>query len=644
MTGPWEDFQAGPWTDFRRKSSPPDDWTDIRRSAQTGAVQGVRGMLDAYTAGGLPIAPKGALQGVISGLTGAAAKGLEMMGQGGVAAGVRGIPSVAAGTDYTPKTVAGGYALTGTSMIPNAIVPGSLPMKAAAVAFPALASETAGQLTKGSKWEPVARLGGGIAGGAFTPVALDLLRRPFAPRVAPTPQVRTATALGRAVQRDQMDPATVVAAARANPKAPAFQAGGENLVGLAEVGAQSPGSARALLIKSIRDNQDGVPDQIKADIGRGLGGKGDYFATLDKAREQRSALAMPYRDKAFSTPLDPVRYQQNVAPILPRVPQSALNLAEQIARREGRNPQELGFVVERMPGGGSVNVSVANPTMQTLHYIKKGLDQDLNQFRDGLGRLDLEGQPLAAATSRVRGDLGRAMRRTSDDYDSFMQTWGDESDHVEALRLGRNVFSSKPEMSFQQLKGHVDELPPAAREMYAKGVGEALIEQVRSSKGGVNTMRQLLRSEEFRDRVSLAFPSKEAYDDFVASAAKRVQEQDRNNQVIGNSRTFGRAAGAKDLEAQSNGPLDYISAGLEGPTALTGRALSKLIKTLPRKDRSVIGNPESNAALGGALTNADEMERMFQILDQIKARQAIRPLGPWTEELRRASSESWPTQ
>lgn len=66
---------------------------------------------------------------------------------------------------YTPQTIAGQYAKTAGEFAPAAISPGTAAQKIAAVAAPAIASETAGQLTKGKAAEPVARLAGGLIGG-----------------------------------------------------------------------------------------------------------------------------------------------------------------------------------------------------------------------------------------------------------------------------------------------------------------------------------------------------------------------------------------------------------------------------------------------------------------------------------------------
>ena len=72
-------------------------------------------------------------------------------------------------TDYQPQTTAGEYARTVGEFLPGAVALRG-PMSVAnalmyGTALPAVASETAGQLTEGSVFEPYARIGGALAGG-----------------------------------------------------------------------------------------------------------------------------------------------------------------------------------------------------------------------------------------------------------------------------------------------------------------------------------------------------------------------------------------------------------------------------------------------------------------------------------------------
>jgi hypothetical protein len=75
------------------------------------------------------------------------------------------------GEFYEPQSTAGEYMRTGGEFASGMVGPGGMLAKALSVGGGALASETAGQMTKGTDAEPWARAGAGIA-GALAPSAL----------------------------------------------------------------------------------------------------------------------------------------------------------------------------------------------------------------------------------------------------------------------------------------------------------------------------------------------------------------------------------------------------------------------------------------------------------------------------------------
>lgn len=84
-----------------------------------------------------------------------------------------GIEQNVTGKFYEPKTTAGEYARTIGEFAPMAVLgPGGLGARAVNVIAPALTSETAGQLTKGTAAEPWARAAGALAGGMLPTAAM----------------------------------------------------------------------------------------------------------------------------------------------------------------------------------------------------------------------------------------------------------------------------------------------------------------------------------------------------------------------------------------------------------------------------------------------------------------------------------------
>ncbi|MCP5099929.1 MAG: hypothetical protein GY943_30620 [Chloroflexi bacterium] len=95
-------------------------------------------------------------------------------------------------TEYQPKTTAGEYARTIGEFAPGAALGGGTIAGALKYGLaPAVTSETAGQFTKGSQYEPYARVGAALA----TPMAISGLRKAVTPFTTPKQNIKDAAIL-----------------------------------------------------------------------------------------------------------------------------------------------------------------------------------------------------------------------------------------------------------------------------------------------------------------------------------------------------------------------------------------------------------------------------------------------------------------
>lgn len=161
--------------------NPPQRWDqDFVRSIPTGIAEGVTGLVGA---------PRGIVEGTHAGLEWLRGKvGIEGEGPNipvvsDVTQFLQGLPGEVTsrfyptqqdadravqnviGDYYQPQGTAGEYGRTIGQFAGGAVVPGSAATRVASVVVPAVASETAGQLTDGTPAEPAARLAGALVGG-----------------------------------------------------------------------------------------------------------------------------------------------------------------------------------------------------------------------------------------------------------------------------------------------------------------------------------------------------------------------------------------------------------------------------------------------------------------------------------------------
>lgn len=104
------------------------------------------------------------------------------------------------GEGYKPKTTLGEYLHTVGEFAGGVFIPGRALFKLGMVAGPAVASETAGQLTEGSAWEGSARFLAAMAGGGAAALARSAARKAVPADTGPRTLTPEKTGLIRALQ------------------------------------------------------------------------------------------------------------------------------------------------------------------------------------------------------------------------------------------------------------------------------------------------------------------------------------------------------------------------------------------------------------------------------------------------------------
>lgn len=200
MAGPWERYQKqgqeGPWIRYQQPSQPSPDQPSATADAFSSFAAGVgRGAADLVgLPGTLANLSRDALQwGMRKGYGAVTGQAPDPYSESGVErffAGATpevesalwfggrnplsgeslrsGLSTVTGGaTDYQPQTTAGKYTRTVGEFLPSAMTLGGGGLLNALRygVVPALTSETAGQMTEGTAWEPYARVAGALGGG-----------------------------------------------------------------------------------------------------------------------------------------------------------------------------------------------------------------------------------------------------------------------------------------------------------------------------------------------------------------------------------------------------------------------------------------------------------------------------------------------
>lgn len=188
--GPWEKYGGAATADV--PAPPPAagiDWADIGKGAVSGVESGVTGLAGTpgnignfVRAGAERVLPQNIVDTAARSMRG---NPLTAAFTGPDSAEIQRAVEPYTGAFYQPTSKLGKFARTGTEFGTAALLPGSGMTRAAAsvpkviaartlnTVAPAVASETAGQLTENTPYEPYARAIGGIAGGVTAAKAIS---------------------------------------------------------------------------------------------------------------------------------------------------------------------------------------------------------------------------------------------------------------------------------------------------------------------------------------------------------------------------------------------------------------------------------------------------------------------------------------
>lgn len=407
---------------------------------------------------------------------------------------------------------------------------------------------------------------GGVIGGALgtvLPVAVSgvgkvvgAATRPVTDRIGQGPARVADRKVAQAFERDGKTVDEVSARLRTlGPEATIADAAGENTAGLLETVANQPGTGRQMAQRVLQQRQKGAGGRIQDAAARELG-DGGFYQTLDDLNAARKEAAAPLYDEAYKQKF---MWNDDIERLITRPSmKQALSRAHRIAAEEGRDPTGLGL---GMNEAGDV-VFTKVPSMQTLDYVKRGLDDVLEGFRDtvtGKLRLDESGRAINA----TRAEFVRNLRSLNPAYSEALDAWGGPTQLMDAMAKGRNF--SRPDAEITEKI--VGALSPAEKEAFLLGVRRGIDDMVDSTGRTSDATRKLLGTPKMSKALQAAFPDTASYRRFAADLLREQKFNQTRNTVLSNSATARRLAGQEDVGIDPS-PLSDIAQGIGNTSPL----------------------------------------------------------------------------
>ncbi|MES0385433.1 MAG: hypothetical protein ABUJ98_12695 [Hyphomicrobium sp.] len=365
--------------------------------------------------------------------------------------------------------------------------------------------------------------------------------------------------------------------------------------------ASEPGPASAQATRVLQGRQDAQGQRILQSVEDQLPIQESFQGTVDDLITSRANAARPLYQRAYA---EGVPFTDELQELFNRpAVKQAWQRAQQIAGNEGITLPEV-FVTDAA-GNLTLQTQTA-PNMPTIDFIKRGLDDIVEQARDPITR-KIVGDS-ARSVANVRGELLSIVDEINPTYATARAAFAGPSGSLDALNLGRRFARGDPEILTKQL----DRLTPNDQAFFRAGVAEGLRDLVLRTPDGVNAARRLAGNELMRERLRSVFPDEESANEFIRQMLNEGEMFRTRQTVLGGSPTARIQAEQSALAGPAADVALDVATGTPGVGALRGVA------------RSIMGgggrpDPALTAELGRQLfSQGDDLQNVLQ---QLQARQ-----------------------
>ena len=310
--------------------------------------------------------------------------------------------------------------------------------------------------------------------------------------------------------------------------------GGRNVLGLAGKVARAPGESAETMSNFLnpRDMEAGVRLARDVDKGIGEGSAYDAAAALQKAR---TVAARPIYEQAYQyRPLNPdeMMPEGQIGALLDRPSMKAgMANARKIAAEEGRDMNTLGIDLNAQGEPFFTKV----PSWQTLDYVKRGVDNVVEQYRDkttGKLVLDTYGNAADATRTDFRTTLIFLNPKLAEAYEAY----SGPSQSLDAIKAGQSFLRQRPE----EIARRLQKMLANDKEFYKLGAADTLRQAVAKKGVDGDEAKAILRSQYMRDQLHPLFEDEAAYDRFVSSVEAEGRMFGTRYDVLKNSQTAAR--------------------------------------------------------------------------------------------------------
>ncbi len=268
---------------------------------------------------------------------------------------------------------------------------------------------------------------------------------------------------------------------------------------------------------------------------------------------------------------------------------------EALAEGKAFNPTEYAVVGQNADGTAKVGTV---PNMRLLDSAKRGLDEILEGYRDGVtGKLNLDQR--GRAIEKVRQSLLKELDAINPKYKEARAAWAGPSQSNTAMSMGEKFLKADKE----EIQQAFSRLSDADKDFYRVGAARALQDKARSAADSADLSKRLFGNAQIREQIETVF-GKGSADKFAKAMGSESEMAHTGRFVLGGSNTANKFADAEDshLELAQDIMHGFMHGGPKGAAALGAygslkRGINNLFTGM---------NPETANHLAKALTEHGE--------------------------------------
>jgi hypothetical protein len=343
------------------------------------------------------------------------------------------------------------------------------------------------------------------------------------------PRATAAAEVSRALQRDAMTPQGAEAAGQAlsadRPGATLADVGGENVRGLTERVAQTPGAGRTTVVPFLTARQEQQANRIADDLSQLTGTKESAFQAVTQTMAQRQAQGRPLYDQAMNFN---ARADADIVKAWD----------EATSTGWGKSILSSGTLRRNIQSEYGIKDIAVAPLMRVIDAWKKTAD-------DMVGAAVRAGNKNTARTiSETRDSVLDVVKQKNPGYQQALSAWAGKSKYLDAVEDGKGILSSK--LSSEELTANFAKLGASEQEAFRIGAVSAITSKFRNDPAKLSDVTKYLRSDEVRAKVAAIMPSKAAADAWNRRLGFEIGSSELVGQSLKNSATARRLAEMQD--------------------------------------------------------------------------------------------------